>query len=119
MTYSIKWDTLKKRAIKHFMGETDINNGLIGGGSRDLAIAAIMKHNITPSSSPLCDESNNNWRALFEAERQEGQRTISHWDVRLAQTLIAKFPTIISAKYANVKPDADVNDKGEWVLFFS
>ena len=54
MTYSIKWDTLKKRAIKHFMGETDINNGLIVGASRDLAIAAIMKHNITPSSSPLC-----------------------------------------------------------------
>ena len=33
MTYSIKWDTLKKRAIKHFMGETDINNGLIVGAA--------------------------------------------------------------------------------------
>lgn len=119
MTYSIKWETLKKRAVKHFLGETDIYGGMLNGASRDLAVAAIMKQNITSASSPLCDKNNADWRALFEAERQEGQRTISCWDVRLAHTLIAKFPTIISAKYANVKPDADVNDKGEWVLFFS
>ncbi len=48
----------------------------------------------------------------------EAHKIINNWDLRAAGKLIELFPEALPKKYQKAKFDIDMNDSGQWRLYF-
>ena len=100
-----KWEQIKLNACRALSEQLTWDEGIWG-------IIMGIEQQIT-------GEKHKNWRENAKAMREKAWEAIENWDIRKAGKLIKLFPSIVSKKYHGQIPVCDMNEKGDWCLFFS
>lgn len=56
--------------------------------------------------------------AMLSDIESEAHKIVDKWDVRSAGKLIELFPEALPKKYQNAKFDVDMDEDGEWKIYF-
>jgi hypothetical protein len=57
-------------------------------------------------------------KAMLSEIEAEAHKIVDRWDVRSARKLLELFPEALPKKYQNAKFDIDMDESGEWTLYF-
>jgi hypothetical protein len=115
-----KWNALKAKATSAFLTATNRYASLVGGIDRELAIAAILEHNLADRRKCATQEEKEaNWQTVFDRLREEVVTTIDRWDVRSVNALIEQFPDIVRQQDKGKRPRVEMNDNGDWIVIFT
>lgn len=107
--YSISFEKLKTKATNSFLEQfSNFNPDHV-----KLLCLALSENALfgEPFSFKNVEETVEEWKSA-------GVRLIDNWDIRVANRLIVVFPGIIPTKYANKNYSANINDSGEWMLYW-
>ena len=104
----IKWETLKKKAIKAAIGDTQ---WYLGPQEVEMACYAMLKS---------IGDGSFNWNRNLEELRKEVVRIIDRWDVRCTKKLIDLFPGIVPKNCIGKVPRCYMadNEDCDWVVDF-
>ena len=100
-----KWEQIKLNACRRLSDAINY----------DIALYGILMG----IEQQLTGEKHKNWRENAKAMREKAWEAIENWDIRKAGKLIKLFPSIVSKKYHKQTPVCDMDDKGNWCLFFT
>lgn len=101
----IKWKTLKNRAADCAYNQCDLYNYV---NKIPAPVYAVMASIGNDSA----------WRSNLKEMQALAVRTVNQWDIRCAMQLVKAFPSVLPKKYHSMTPTADMNDAGDWVLYF-
>jgi hypothetical protein len=116
---TMKWNTLKKKAILIAVGYEPCIYGKLAPYAILAGIADMSLGFRRPdkNSSPKLGFG---WRKNAEELRNKAIKVIEHWDIRRAKALIDLFPDCVPKYCLGKVPECYVadNDKAEWMVCF-
>lgn len=105
----IKFETLKRNAVREFYNKVGGNNqGLIGLGDTAPFLALVEQ---VQTGKPARD--------ILESWTDYGVRLIESWDVRCSRKLIELFPSCAPKSWQGKQLSAGYNDNGDWVVWLT
>ena len=84
-------------------------------------IARAVQDGVGPSKGrahELEDQTIDACNAMLAEIEVEAHKVVDGWDIRNAGKLIELFPEALPKKYQKAKFDIDMDEDGEWKLFF-
>ena len=106
MSYEIKWNTLKKKAIEAALGFPQWS---FGPAEMEMACTALIAGMVDGSF---------NWKRNIEEIKNEVADIIDRWDVRAARKLVDTFPGIVNKRWVGVTAECFYGENGEWMVRF-
>lgn len=106
MTYSIRFDHLKVKALEAFQHKATYGHGF-PSEIQFLALCAAAQ-------APKWENPIN----LANEWIDYGIQLIEDWDIRCCMKLVAIFPSCLPKELHNRVPNCDYDDKGHWRLYF-
>lgn len=109
MSDYIKFDTIKRKAIREFVNKTDITHGMSGDPNDSAPYLALLEQVHTGKPAQVVLEG---WIA-------DGKRIIDNWDVRRVGKLIELFPSCVPANWKGRKLSAEMADNAncDWIVY--
>lgn len=123
----ISFDKLKdkvKQVISDRMRCWRTDEGVIWSGVFEVLPEVISQSLEERGFLPLGKDDNRKHRALDVCNAKlaeieaEAHKIVNNWDLRQAGKLIELFPEALPKKYQKAKFDIDMNEEGEWRLYF-
>lgn len=101
-----KWEQLKLKACRELSTQFHLENQ---------GIYAILQS----MEQQIIGDKRLSWGENAVEMKEKAWKMIEKWDIRKAKKLFEAFPNIIPAKYHKQTPICDMDDKGNWCIYFS